>query len=166
MWIFYNTFILTYKASYFLLITSLVAQMAKNLPAIWETQVWSLGWEHPLEEGMATHSSVFAWRILVDRGGHKESDMTEQLSTQHWQPLRHPSCHWLGCYIFETSLGTLPSQPLCWFVSFSTNTMYHGMLNEIRIVYFMVHCIKLSFLRVHLLLTRSVVSDSLRPHGL
>ena len=34
----------------------------KNLPAIWETWVQSLGWEDPLEEGMATHSSILAWR--------------------------------------------------------------------------------------------------------
>ena len=42
---------------------SLVAQRVKNLPAVQETQVWSLGWEDPLEEGMATHSSILAWRI-------------------------------------------------------------------------------------------------------
>ena len=42
---------------------SLVAQTVKNLPATWETQVRSLGQEDPLEEGMATHSSVLAWRI-------------------------------------------------------------------------------------------------------
>ena len=42
---------------------SLVAQMLKNLPAVQKTWVWSLGWEDPLEEGMATHSSIFAWRI-------------------------------------------------------------------------------------------------------
>ena len=42
---------------------SLVAQMVKNLPALWETQVQSLGREDPLEEEMATHSSVFAWEI-------------------------------------------------------------------------------------------------------
>ena len=42
---------------------SLVAQRVKNLPAVWETWVWSLGWEDPLEEGMATHSSILAWRI-------------------------------------------------------------------------------------------------------
>ena len=41
----------------------LVAQTVKNLPAIWETWVLSLGWEDPLEEGMATHSSILAWRI-------------------------------------------------------------------------------------------------------
>ena len=39
---------------------SLVAQMVKNLPAMWETLVWSLGWEDPLEEGMETHSGVLA----------------------------------------------------------------------------------------------------------
>ena len=42
---------------------SLVTQMVKNLPAMWETWVRSLGWEDPLEEGMATHSSNLAWRI-------------------------------------------------------------------------------------------------------
>ena len=47
---------------------SLVAQMVKNLPAMWETWVRSLGWEKSLEEGMATHSSVLAWVIPMDRG--------------------------------------------------------------------------------------------------
>ena len=42
---------------------ALVAQMVKNLPVMRETQLWSLGWEDPLEEGMATHSSILAWRI-------------------------------------------------------------------------------------------------------
>ena len=47
---------------------SLVAQMAKNLPAVWETWVQSLGWEDPLEDGMETHSSILAWIISMDRG--------------------------------------------------------------------------------------------------
>ena len=42
---------------------SLVAQLLKNLPAMWETWVQSLGWEDLLEKGMATHSSILAWRI-------------------------------------------------------------------------------------------------------
>ena len=41
---------------------SLVAQLVKNLPAVWETCLLSLGWEDPLEEGKATHSSILAWR--------------------------------------------------------------------------------------------------------
>ena len=43
--------------------TSLVAQSVKNLPAVQETRVQSLSWEDPLEDGMATHSSILAWRI-------------------------------------------------------------------------------------------------------
>ena len=42
---------------------SLVAQLVKNLPAMWETWVLSLGWEDPLEKGMAIHSSILDWRI-------------------------------------------------------------------------------------------------------
>ena len=64
---------------------SLVAQIIKNPPAMRETWVRSLGWEDPLEEGMATHSSILAWRILMGRGAlqvtihgvTKESDTTE-----------------------------------------------------------------------------------------
>ena len=61
---------------------SLVAQLVKNLPAMWETWIRSLGWEDPLEKGKATHSSFLAWRIpwALQSRGHKESDMTEQLS--------------------------------------------------------------------------------------
>ena len=47
---------------------SLVAQIVKNLPAMRETWVRSLSWEDPLEEGMAVHSSILAWRIPKDRG--------------------------------------------------------------------------------------------------
>ena len=46
----------------------MVAQTVKNLPAMQETWVRSLGWEDPLEEGMATHSSILAWRIPMHRG--------------------------------------------------------------------------------------------------
>ena len=47
---------------------SLVAQIVKNLPETWETRLRSLGWDDPLEDGMATHSSVLAWKIPKDRG--------------------------------------------------------------------------------------------------
>ena len=46
---------------------SLVAQMVKNPPAMWETWVRSLGWEDPLEKGIATHSSILAWRFHGQR---------------------------------------------------------------------------------------------------
>ena len=58
---------------------SLVAQMVKNPPAMQETWVQSLGWEDPLEEGMATHSSILAWRILMDRGARLQSMGTQRV---------------------------------------------------------------------------------------
>ena len=48
--------------------SSLVAQLVKNLPTVQETWVRFLGREDPLEKEMATHSSIFAWRIPMDRG--------------------------------------------------------------------------------------------------
>ena len=61
---------------------SLVAQLVKNLPATWETWVWSLGWEDPLEKGTATHSVFWPgdFHGLYIPWGHKESDTTERLS--------------------------------------------------------------------------------------
>ena len=65
-------------------LASLVAQTVKNPPVMWETWVQSLGWEDPLEESMATYSSILAWRMPMDREawcaavpGVAESDMTE-----------------------------------------------------------------------------------------
>ena len=68
-----------------------MAQRVKNLPAIQQTkemQVRSLGWEDPLAEEMATHSSILAWEIHEQRSlvgcspcGHKETNTTECLST-------------------------------------------------------------------------------------
>ena len=60
------------------------ALVVKSLSAMQETQVWSLGWEDPLEQGLATHSSILPWRILMDRrawwasihGAAKELDTT------------------------------------------------------------------------------------------
>ena len=55
-------------------------QLVKNLSATQETWVRSLGWEDPLEEGKATHSSILAWRIPWTVHGVAESDTTERLS--------------------------------------------------------------------------------------
>ena len=65
--------------------TSLVAQMVKNLPVVWETWVQSLGREGPLEESMATHSSILSWRVPMDRGAwqataHRVAKSRTQLS--------------------------------------------------------------------------------------
>ena len=72
-----------WKICYDVTRASLVAQLVKNLPAMWETWVRSMDWEDPLEKGMATHSGILAWRIpwtVYSPWPHKESDTTEQLS--------------------------------------------------------------------------------------
>ena len=91
---------------------SLVAQSVKNLPAMRETWVWSLGWKDPLEEDMATHSSILAWRIPMDRGAWQAAVhgvarswtwLTEQLSTAPY-----PCLYW--------HLESTIAQPLSSFV--------------------------------------------------
>ena len=58
-----------------------VAQLKKNPPAMWETWVWSLGWEDPLEEGKTTHStSGLEYSMDCSPWDHKEWDTTERLS--------------------------------------------------------------------------------------
>ena len=71
--------------------------MVENVPAVRETWVGSLGWEDPLEESMANHSSIHAWKQRSLAGyslwGLKESGMTERLSTTHhirWTNQEYP----------------------------------------------------------------------------
>ena len=87
--------------------------MVKNLPAMRETWVRSPGWEDPLEEGMATHSSILTWRVSKDRGawwaavsGVSKSQTRLSNSAQH-------STHRLGtgegpCEMESTVLSLLP----------------------------------------------------------
>ena len=100
---------------------SLVAQMVKNPPAMQETWVWSLGWEDALVEGMATHSSILAWRIPKDRGasrpavhGIAESDTTERLSTaQHSTRIQKRSCMGTAGRVNGGPLHSILSPPRC-----------------------------------------------------
>ena len=62
-----NKSVLDYTYIYISMRASLVAQLVKNLPAIWETWVQSLDWEDPLENGKATHSSILAWKVAKSR---------------------------------------------------------------------------------------------------
>ena len=96
---------------------SLVGQLVKNPPAMWETWVWSLGWEDPLEKGMATHSSILAWRIPWNvpsmgsqRVGHDWATSTilptSNLSfTRKWELILFPqsinySLNFCGCQLY------------------------------------------------------------------
>ena len=71
-----------------------MAEVVKNLPAMQETQVWSLGWEDPQEEGMATHSSILAWRVpwTEEPGG---------LQSIQWQRVGHDWSDWACTHIFS-----------------------------------------------------------------
>ena len=78
--------------------------MVKNPPAMWKTWVRSLGWEDPLEESMATRTTILAWRIPMDKRslvgyspwGRKELDRTDQLT--HTPSLSSDS--WLSCKVW------------------------------------------------------------------
>ena len=69
---------------YMLSAASLVAEMVNDLPALQETWVPSLGWEDPLEKGMATHSRILAWRIpwTEEPGGLQSQGVAESDTTK------------------------------------------------------------------------------------
>ena len=72
---------------------SLVAQLVKNPPAMWETWVRSLGWEDPLEKGKATHSSILGWRIpwtLQPMGSQSQTRLSDFHFThcKNWHHLK------------------------------------------------------------------------------
>ena len=71
----------TFYGPYPFIRASLVAQLAKNLPAMQEISVRFLGWEDPLEEGMATHTNIHNWRIPKDRGAWRT---TVHAVTKNW----------------------------------------------------------------------------------
>ena len=102
---------------------AMLAQMVKNLPAMQETQVSSLGQEHPLEKGMATHSSILDWKIpgtekpgklqymRLQRVGHNWMTNTLTFSPSqvwHWEPQFSYGCWW------EASLSYFPGGTLQW----------------------------------------------------
>ena len=82
---------------------SLVTQMAKNPPAMWETWVQSLGWEDALEEGMANHSSILSWRNPMNREAWRA---TVHAVTKSWTQLSdsahstHRKSRWMGKQTF------------------------------------------------------------------
>ena len=65
------------------------AQMVKRLPTMWETWVWSLGWEDPLEKEMATHSSTFAWKIPWTEEPGRLQSMGSQRVGHDWATSLH-----------------------------------------------------------------------------
>ena len=77
---------------------SLVPQLVKNLPAVWETWVWSLSWENPLKKGMATHSSILVWRI-------PRKEEPDGLQSIWPQKVRHNWAHTQLYHLFKQFLS-------------------------------------------------------------
>ena len=93
---FFNTSATVCMYVYVLWRASLMAQMVKKLSAMQETEetwVWSLGWEDPLEKGMATHSRILVWRIpwTEEPGGLQSIGL--QRVRHHWSHLAHTQAY-------------------------------------------------------------------------
>ena len=86
---------------------SLIAQLVNHLPAMQETQAWSLGWEDPLEEGMATHSSILAFRIpRTEEPGKLQSTGSQESDTTKW--LNHHHHHHPVKLTYSMKLSSMP----------------------------------------------------------
>ena len=99
---------------------SLVAQMVKNLPGMWETWVWSLGREDLLEKGMVTHSNILAWRIpWTEEPGGLQSTGSQRIN-ERYSPSFQSSNKCMSQYmnVWEVSIqkNDFPTTP-------STSTM-------------------------------------------
>ena len=94
-----------------------MAQLVKNLPAMRETWVWSLGWEDPLEKGKATHSSILAWRVQ-SMGSQRVRYDWATFTSLHFRPLYPRMC---------SSVYQLPSR------GFSTSVKFFIFLSAITI---------------------------------
>ena len=86
---------------------SLVTQLVKNLPAMWETWVWSQGWEDPLEKRTATHSNILAWRIPWTEEPGRLQSMGSQRVGHNWVTF---------AFTFSYYLVRTPSAKVAWVV--------------------------------------------------
>ena len=77
-----------------------MAQTVKNLPAMQETQVWSLGQEDPMEKGMATHSSTLAWRIPSTEEPGGLQSMRSQRVRHNWVTVSPVYFHCIPVYLY------------------------------------------------------------------
>ena len=108
---------------------SLVVQSVKNLPVMWETWVLSFGWKDPLEEGMATHSSIHAWRIpWTEELGGLQSRWSQRVG-HDWAAKNSTEQHSKNIYpyYFTTSLfyNVFPSSALSfWLINDSRSSAF------------------------------------------
>ena len=126
-------------------VTSLVAQMVKRLPTMWETQVRSLGWEDPLEKEIATHSSTLAWKIpwaeepgsLQSMGSQRVGHDSMYLIFPH-KHMRQPCwSHTLASPCLQSALWNAKSQPVFNIVSMfcSIHVYIYAKIYDVGIFY-------------------------------
>ena len=97
------------KCYFFVYLGLLVSQLVKNLPAMWETWVRSLGWEEPLEEGMATPSSTLAWKIpWAEKPGRLQSTGSQRA---RYVCVCVCVCVCVSCFIVSNSLQPIDCIP-------------------------------------------------------
>ena len=95
---------------------SLVAQRLKHLPPMWETWVWSLGQEDPLEKEMATHSSILAWRVSwTEEPGRLQSAGSRRVR-HNWATSLHFSSHTHQCLLFVVILMVVILTGMSWYL--------------------------------------------------
>ena len=93
-------------------LATLVSQVVKNLPTMWETWIWSLVWEDPLENGMAAHSSIFAWRIPWTESPGRLQSMGSQRVGHDWATITHSlMIHILMIYIGTKTIWPQADSP-------------------------------------------------------
>ena len=90
----------------------LMAEMVKNLPAMQQTWVWSLGWEDPLEKGMAPDSSILAWRIPWTEEPGRLQSMGSQRAIHNWTTNMHTLPHLQKGFLISLSLPFSVECPL------------------------------------------------------
>ena len=121
---------------------SLVAQMVKNLPAIWETWIQSLSQEDSLEKGMATNSSILAWRIPWTEEAGIESDMTEWLTHTH----THTHTH-------------IVALQWCWFLWYNEVNQLYAYIYPLPLGHIYFRSSVRAFQGLHRVTPRTIVSE-------
>ena len=106
---------------------SVVSQMVKNMPAVRETWVWSLGWEDPLEKGVATHSSILACEIPWIEEPGKLQSVGSQRVEHNWATNKHTHTH-KHSVLSMFKVG----KPMLWyrFISLNAFSAYEGFIKR------------------------------------
>ena len=84
-----------------------MAQMVKNLPAIWETWVQSLGWDDPREKGMTTHSGILAWRIPRTEEPGRQQSMGHKEGEIYLFVILSFSFHWVSALSYKVKKNNI-----------------------------------------------------------